>query len=314
MAKVKNKNWNPIRVPLYPWVPTMEKIISAHELPILSGPVITITSDYSGSHKSSNYQIISVLYVDLEFSQGWEFQRRKIREQYLRDGRRLSFKALNDRQRQKALIPFLKSTELIHGLSVTLVINKSIRKLYVSKADIVSACQSFGLQCNWKPQALENAMQVAHLMSILIAGLSHPKQNIYWISDEDELFANLQRIQDLQRIIGKYSGHYVKHELGELGMGTTSLDEGDRFEEDLNAIPDLIAGTVAEVSTRLSKSIGGRIPTSIAVPYYGDLSTKSDILSSWIWDKSSRLKKIVIIFEDHGQGRFSVANLSMDDE
>jgi len=32
---------------------------------------------------------------------------------------------------------------------------------------------------------------------------------------------------------------YIQYQLDELGIGTTEIDEGDRLEEDLTAIPDL---------------------------------------------------------------------------
>ncbi len=307
---MKNQNWKPIQTPIFPWTRSFEKIIASYELPIFSGAIVYIVSDYGGSHEKSKYQTISVLFVDVENSRNWEIQRRQIRQRYLGDGRRLSFKGLNDKKKQKALIPFLKAADSIRGVSVTLIISKAIDNLYILKKDVEVACESFGLESKWKFDSLETAIRVAHLISILIAGLSKENQDVYWISDEDELFANTQKAQDLQKIIGKLSGISVNHKLGDLGMGTTVIDEGDRFEEDLTAIPDLIAGTMSEIATKLAQTTGGRIPSNLAVPFWGEFSKKTEIISSWMWNNSQGFPKIVIVLEKYGKG-FTTFRLKM---
>ncbi len=204
------------------------------------------------------------------------------------------------------------ATDLIRGISVTLVISKAIDNLYLRKTDLEIAHKSFGLESKWKYTSLKTAIRVAHLVSILTAGLSKESQDCYWISDEDEIFANAQKTQDLQKIIGKFSTISISHKLDNLGMGTTVIDEGDRFEEDLTAIPDLIAGAMSEIATKLAQSTGGRIPSNLAVPFSGEFSTKTDIISSWMWSKNQGLPKVVIVIEKHGKG-FTTFRLDMAD-
>jgi hypothetical protein len=45
------------------------------------------------------------------------------------DGRRMSFRTLNDRNRQRAFKPFLSAANHIHGVAISLAIHKSIREL-----------------------------------------------------------------------------------------------------------------------------------------------------------------------------------------
>lgn len=307
---MRNQNWKPLQTPIYPWTRSFEKIISSYELPTLSGPIIYTVSDYGGSHKTSRYQTISVLFVDLENSRNWEIQRRQIRQQYLKDGRRLSFKGLNDKLKQNALIPFLEATDLIRGVSVTLIISKAIDNLYLRKKDLAVTRKSFGLESKWKYSSLKTAIRVTHLVSMLTAGLTKEGQDVYWISDEDEIFANAQKTRDLQKIIGKFSAINVNHNVGTLGMGTTVIDEGDRLEEDLAAIPDFIAGAMSEIATKLAQFAGGRIPPNLAVPFSGEFSTKTNIIRSWLWSKNQGLPKVVIVIEKHGKG-FATFRLDM---
>jgi hypothetical protein len=306
-----NRGWNSIEDPLYPWVLTVERILHTQELPLMSGPIINIFSDYSGDSKASSYDVISALYLDLYSSSDWEMQRRVVREKYLADGRRVAFKNLGDRQRQKALIPFLQAADQIAGISITLAIRKSIQSICFDRGMFNGLQTKLVFKSKWTYAPFEKMLRVAHLVSLLVAGLSYPNQHIYWISDEDNLFANLERTNDLKQMLEAYSNHYVKHPLGELGLGTTKLDEGDRFEEDMAAIPDLIAGTVAEVVTRISTATGGRIPPNLAVPFYGKFSPKTELLSSWLADETQKLKRIVILFEKLDDGRFAVSKLNM---
>jgi hypothetical protein len=49
--------------------------------------------------------------MDADSSMPWQIERLRIRQRYLPDGRRISFKGLNDVKKQQALIPFLEATD-----------------------------------------------------------------------------------------------------------------------------------------------------------------------------------------------------------
>jgi len=296
---------------MYGWVLSIEKIMRALELPAFNGPLINIFSDYSGQHKASKYEVITALYVDLEASRTWEMERQQIRQQLLPDGRRMSFKALNDRYRQKALVPFLDAANDVVGLLVALIINKSVNELCVGTVDFEKAKESLGLQRQWRIEDLERTLRIAHLVGLLIGGLSRPRQSIYWISDEDALFASLKRTQDLSKILGKITGFYVRHALGELGFGTTAIDPGDRFEEDAAAIADLAAGGLAEAANVIAVQAGGKIPVTVAFPFGGSFSPKTEAISSWVWQSHGKLRKVVILFEKQNKG-YSVSKWDME--
>lgn len=303
--------WQQVPRPMYGWATTIEKILKVIDLPSFDGSIINIFSDYSGQHRGSKYETITALYFDLEASTTWEMKRRQIRNKLLPDARRMSFKSLNDRYRQKALVPFLEAANDIVGLLITLIINKSIRELCVGAADFEIAKSSLGLHRQWTLAALERTLRVAHLIGLLVGGLSRPHQNIYWISDEDSLFANMKQTQDLSTILGKITGLYAPRQLGELGLGTTSIDPGDRYEEDAAAIADLTAGGMAEAANTIAVKAGGKIPVTLAFPFEGSFSSKTNIISSWVWQSYGKLRKTVILFEKQDVG-YSVARWNME--
>ena len=123
------KLWNPISQPLYFWVPTFERILNSISIPPLNGPVIYVSSDYGGQQKDSLYETISLVYLDIKASSIWETDRRNLRERFLENGRRMSFKSLNDYQRQEALVPFLHAANKISGIAITVAIRKTVRNI-----------------------------------------------------------------------------------------------------------------------------------------------------------------------------------------
>ena len=72
----------------------------------------------------------------------------------------------------------------------------------------------------------------------------------------------------------------MTHQLGELSVGTTQIDEGDLVEEDLTAVPDLVAGAIAEVTTAIARENHGRIPIGLVLPLPAKLAEKTEVLFS----------------------------------
>ena len=296
-------SWATVADPLYPWVRTINRILTVEDPPTISGPTMYIASDQSGANKKSRYVVTAIVCADLEASSNWELLRRKVRGQYLEDGRRMSYKALNDGKRAKALIPFLSAAEYIHGLCLVIIVNKSIRHLCLNNAaDYQKVRSAAGLRARWKDQELESMLQTTHFIGCLYGGLSQLGQNVYWISDEDNIFANSLRKHDVAQMLSIYSSHYVKHSLGELGIGTTSLDEGDRFEEDFAAVADLAAGGIAEILTTMANDSGGSIPVHLALQRSKPFLPKADLISRWFWLGKSNLRRVAILFERQPKG------------
>jgi hypothetical protein len=303
--------WRNIPEPLYPWARTINRILRVEDPPNMSGPTMLLASDYGGIDKKYRYHVSTILCADMEASIGWETLRRDVRSRYLSDGRRMSYKALNDNQKKRALVPFLAAAEHIHGLCLVIIVNKSIRHLCLnSAADYQKMREVAQLKAQWRDQALESLLRMTHLVGFVEGGLSQPGQNIYWISDEDSLFANPVRHGDVARLLSSYSSHYVKHDLGELGVGTTSIDEGDRIEEDLASVADLVAGGVSEVMTRMAEHCGGRIPTNLAVERTESFLPKADLIARWLWLGKSNLRRVAVLFEKQPQG-FSCSRYQM---
>jgi hypothetical protein len=268
-------------------------------------------SDYSGQHRKSRYYVTSILVFDLESSAQWEYNRRGIRDKFLRDGRRMSFKRLRDRRRAEALVPLLRAANTITGVCATFAISKKVGTLCTRPEDFDKFSQRLNLRGKWNSKSFEHVVRLTHFVSLLVAGLSQPGQHIYWISDEDPFFANTRRSQDVAHLVSSFTSHYVAHQLGELGVGTTQIDEGDLLEEDLAAIPDLVAGAVAEIATAIAKENQGRIPIGLTLSLPTDLAPKTEILADWIADDTQSLKRPIVVFDKTKSNALSVYRFSL---
>ena len=276
------------RIP-FPWLQKLYAEIPRNRVPILGGPTLLVGTDTSGTQRGSQYSVVGILLMDMENSAAWHATRVQIRRQFLTDGRRMSYKNLNDGQRRTALIPFLEAADRIRGLCVLMAFDRRLGDLCAtaqlyerSKSDLI-------FQGRWKQKSFEQMMRTVQLVSTLLAAVAVENQNIYWISDLDECFATQERKIDTARMMSAFTSEYVKHPLGELGVGTTELDEGDRLEEDVTAIPDLAAGAVCDLLNRMHQHLGTFPLVPALVP---TLRGKTDLISSWFFSEGSSLTKL----------------------
>lgn len=256
-------------------------------------------SDYSGQHAEAPYEAYSILLADVAGCAKWEASRRTIRSRWLRDGRRLSYKSLRDRQQERALMPFLGAADSIHGLVVTVLVDRDIDNLFRLPEEERTE-EYLGVFAAWPRASLERLLRVVHLLSLLVAGLSHPQQNLVWITDQDEIAANPERLQQLVTAFANVASHYLGHSLGHLRVGTTESDTGTRDLEDLVAIADLAAGAAADSLGRYRGVRGWPAPTGIVVPAAGGTPGKATMIMSWYGrDDDSSLKRFIYLIDQH---------------
>jgi hypothetical protein len=93
---------------------------------------------------------------------------------------------------------------------------------------------------------LDKAFFAVHVLGVLLAGLAAPGQNVMWFTDEDSIAANDDRVRELTQLFAWISSQYLTFNLGHCRCGTSKCDDGSRQIEDFLAIPDMIAGALAE--------------------------------------------------------------------
>lgn len=260
------------------------------------GNTIIVVSDYGGCHRGSSYESLSLLFADLEALNEWENRRRAIRGRLLSDGRRISFKTLTDRLKQRVPGVFLTAADAIPGLSLTILINKKVSTLFTSLGGVGTSKSDFEAFRTWKPHTLERLLRVCHIVGLILAGLSRANQNVIWITDQDDFAANDKMIRGMTNMSAWVSSTYLSHTLGHLRCGTTKSDDGSRALEDLAALPDLIAGALANVMTSYwSNAV--TLPTSVIVPPPVDIPPKVREIMNWFATSQKKLKRLVITID-----------------
>jgi hypothetical protein len=260
------------------------------------GPALIVLSDYGRQHPSVSFESLSFLIADLGKCGLWEQRRKMWRQRFLPDGRRMAYKSLKDALRERALGDFLDTADTLVGLSVTILVDKHIKSLFEDGTGLNWQSPELAPFRHWPKHTFEKMLRIVHFIGFFIAGLSRPGQNIYWITDEDDIAANENRLRDLTKILANVSSHYITHDLGHLRCGTTKSDDGSRQLEDLASIPDLVAGVLTEIMTEQHKqglSAGHRIIN----PPAKELRTKATRLMDWFATNRKSLKRLVFSIE-----------------
>ncbi len=258
-----------------------------------SADTLIVTSDYGGHHKGSDFETCSFLIIplDCQFS-GWEQRRLRIRRVYRLGKRRISYKVLNDRRRKEALNAFLSAVDGLPGLCVGVLVAKSVRTIFATDADSEPSDAGTAVLAGYSTAARERLLRVVHLVSLFVAGLSRPGQNVLWFTDEDEIAANPRRVHQLTEAFARVCGHYLGHDMGHLRCGTTACDDGSLQIEDLAAVPDMVAGALA--STFTAYRLTGSTPTrEIVAPLPTGIPAKTRRIAAWLADRRCPMKRLV---------------------
>jgi hypothetical protein len=297
-----------VRAKAWPWTTAFNRRLRQLRATPFSGSHLLFGSDYSGDHSASRFRVYAFVIVDADASPEWPARSREVRRRYLADGRRMSFKNLNDRHRRGALVPFLKAAEYLNGHVIAVAVTKELEKLSTVQGTVDTWRSLHGLRGNWDQKAFEEMTRISHFFALLMAAWSRPGMHVTWITDNDSIVANEDRLDDAHQFAARISAFYSLHNLGEFAMNTVSIDDANRSFEDFVAIPDLAAGMVAEVvaldSTKDEvselKTFNGRT-----------LSKKSDLIADWFWHSAGSLKKTCILIDRRTENTFFVSQLNM---
>jgi hypothetical protein len=132
-------------------------------------PTLLVGSDYGGFHQGAAFEVTSFVITNLESLSLWDQNRMHLRKRYLPEGRRMSYKALNDGRRRAALLPFLEAANQIPGLLLSIAIDKNLPTIFCSEL-----AHSHPLLDGWKPAPIERAMRTMHFASLLLRGRVPP--------------------------------------------------------------------------------------------------------------------------------------------
>ncbi len=261
---------------------------------------LLIASDYSGHHQGCRYESYSYLIVGMgESWLSWEASRLSVRQRFKLAKRSFAYKKLNDSRKREALDSFLAASEVLAGLCVTVLIDKSITSMFDKEGRVDFSDPLLHPYSQFGIASFERLLRVVHLASFFVAGLSAPGQNITWFTDRDDIAANHARLTQLTSAWATVLSNYLSHPLGHLRCGTTESDNGTLQIEDLTAIPDLAAGALAEMATCYDKE--SHVPDGpLIVPPPNGVSEKTRSIIRWLSNSVPPLKRMIYVIHPVG--------------
>jgi hypothetical protein len=270
---------------------------------------VIIGSDIGGCHPQSRHLVMTFVLVACDSSFGaWRAECKELRAKYIPDGRRISFKGLNDALKRRALPPFLHASDQLNGVLVSVIVDKGIGQLFLrgSRQDLDADVRE-GI-ASWKAAAIEQALRLSHVVAILMAHFGSADQSGIWIADSDEAFANPERIKTFCTLCDNVICGYSRPNGGSALFGTPETLPFGATSEDLLSVADLAAGTIAEwIPSALESGLLGDLPTSMLRVQFE--KGKVNYLLAWYSGDSKPLKRLTIIVRPTTAGRFNVSSI-----
>jgi hypothetical protein len=256
---------------------------------------LIVTSDYSGQHKSSRFEAYAFLFAGPAWLE-WERRRLEARRIHHAEGRRLSFKKLGDAVKQRMLPDFLQAASVLPGLCVCVLVDKAIPSMFRKEGTLDLSAPDLAPYTHHRRATFEKLLRVVHMTSFFLAGLTRPGQNVVWFTDQDDIAANAGGVAELTGIWANVMSNMLQHTLGHLRCGTTECDNGTLQIEDLAALPDLVAGSLADAVNNYFAE--GTLPSEpILTPPPAGVSSKAREIINWLSEEDWPLRKLVFCFE-----------------
>ena len=267
---------------------------------------LVIASDYGGDHGDASHTTVCFLIASAASVADWTCSQKIVRSTYLGDGRRLSYKGLNDKHKRLALAPFLAAANRLNGVVVTFLIDKRLISLFQAVGKLDKNDPDLLNLPTWKSSSVERMFRITHIASLLLRGLSGIHQDVLWVTDEDAIVANESRLRQFVSAFGNVASHYLSHDLGHIRVATTASDNGTRDVEDLVAISDIVAGALTDVLADFAVR-GGFASIGLTMPDTKTTKAKARKVMDWFSDDRHPLRRVVCVVDQGTTAKYRVS-------
>ncbi len=219
------------------------------ELSAFNNRSLGIFSDYSGEG-SGRYFVYSVLVCGLNMSGPFGARTQEIRRRFGLGEKEIAYKDLTMGQVCRVLPDYLAAADELPGFLCTVAVDKRIRSVFAIEQDarrlLVAALDGIGLAVR-KPDVAEKLLRIVHLTAYLTALLGHDGQNVFWMTDHDQICPtpnqHMQLLEAFARVLLLYQRPGTV--FGKMG-GATPFTKRSLETDDLLSLPDLAAGVLGD--------------------------------------------------------------------
>lgn len=262
-----------------------------------------IASDYSGQHREATHEVYSFLVTTQPALEAWLPLRQAFRERWLPDGRRLSFKQLRESVRRRAYPHFLDLAGALPANLLTVMIDNRVGSFIAggpnALADALDDCFVPGVSGG----SIEKIYRLAVLVAMIQAGLSDLRQPAMWISDHDETLDTHDK-RERFALLATYLvfGLTGGARTSELHFMTTLSQHLPAWGEDLAAIPDIVAGASANLSSVLPIFMG-RPTWTVGVAHGEALDWRARTFADWLSAPHGVLRHVLLRLAPDANGQ-----------
>ena len=300
--------WKRIDEPNCGFLFSLSDTLSIHEWrhpgilhPVNEGMMV-MASDYSGQHKNTTHEAYTFLVTTKQSIRSWEPHRQSFRRAFLPDGRRISFKVLNEPVRKRALVPFLGLVQSLRSNIFTFLVDKRIHSFMSGGSTAIAETFQDCFEKSTRPGTVEKMFRIASFIAMLMAGLRRQDQESYWVSDHDEALDSFDRRDQLGRL-AVYLTYGMTRWLkpADMHYGTTMSEYSPSWAEDVTAIADIIAGASCKLSSFLPSYCGTESWTRVVSSNnVGDWRSRT--IGNWMSMKSGLMRNVLLRLELDSDG------------
>lgn len=263
---------------------------------------LLLISDYSGQHKNASHEAYSFLVTTHKSLQDWIERRSQFRKNWLKDGRRISFKQLREPARWNALAPFLSTANCIEGNVITFLIDQRVGSFMNGGASTIQEVFPDCFSANTKHGTTEKMFRLASFVSLLLAGLRQEQQRSIWFSDHDETLSTSPRREEFARLAYYLTLGFTRWKNpADVEFATTDSACLPVWAEDLASVPDLIAGTSCHLNSILPSCFGTETWTASVKPTH-QIDRRALAIVNWMARGEGKLKFVLCRLELNPQG------------
>ena len=270
-------------------------------VPVDAGRLI-ITSDYSGQHKQASHEAYSFLITTDEALVEWLPTLNAFRNNWLPDGRRISFKKLNEPMRWRAFPAFLKMVGELKGNLITILVDRRIGSFMAGGAaaivDVFPDC--FDNDAN--RGTAEKMFRLANFVAMIVAGLRREDQVSLWISDHDEALDSHDKREKFARLATYLTfGLTGWRQPADLFFTTTNLPSAPYWAEDLAAVADIAAGVYCSLNSILPSFLSRetwRVKLSGSIV----MDRRARVFGNWLATSRGQFKHALVRLEQDSVG------------
>jgi hypothetical protein len=262
-----------------------------------------LACDFAGAHSEAQYEAFAFLLGAITQTGPWMQAREEVRDQLLNGRGEMSYKALNDARRQRALAPFLMAANLFPGNLVVVIVSKKLKRLFDNPGDRVLFPELIVAVRNWNMKSFHRLLLVATIGALLTSGLAESSQDLLWVTDQDEIAPNPTKHDHAGHVIHHCLGRYAPDLRGVLTFATTEANVDKFLLRDAVAITDLAAGCLVDAFGASKRGSERALWVSPAA----SLTRKAQVILDWFAQRDHTLRRLVICLDPSDDGTINLS-------